>query len=151
MLTDATAEMLAMLLNDGKCPKTGAEVLKPSTVAEMFTNQIPEFPNFGRQGLGSAKPDVTNAIPDLYHVPGDPPQGWGLTFMLSNGGLTGRSKSTAHWAGVANCWWWCDRERGVAGVVATQILPFGDPQVLKLWSDVEAEVYSGLQATYVGK
>lgn len=140
-----------MFLNDGKCPKTGVEILKPSTVAEMFTNQIPDFPDFGRQGMGSAKPELTNKIPDVYPVPGNPPQGWGLTFMLSNGGVTGRSKTTAHWAGMANCWWWCDREQGVAGVVATQILPFGDDQVLKLWTDVETEVYAAIHAANEGK
>ncbi|ROV89861.1 hypothetical protein VMCG_09502 [Cytospora schulzeri] len=145
------SKILAMFLNDGKCPKTGAEILKPSTVAEMFTNQIPEFPDFGRQGMASSKPELTNRIPEIYPVAGNPPQGWGLTFMLSNGGPTGRSKTTAHWAGMANCWWWCDREQGVAGVVGTQILPFGDDQVLKLWIDVESEVYAGLQATKEAK
>ncbi|KUI62681.1 Acyltransferase LovD [Cytospora mali] len=139
-------KILAMFLNDGKCPKTGAEILKSTSIAEMFTNQVPRFPDFGRQGMASAKPDVTNPIPQLYPVPGDPPQGWGLSFMLSNGGPTGRSKTTAHWAGVANCWWWCDREQGVAGLVTTQILPFGDDKVLKLWFDIETEVYVALNA-----
>jgi len=31
-------------------------------------------------------------------------------------------------------------------MVATQILPFGDQNVLKLWSDVETEVYAALRA-----
>ncbi|ROV90549.1 hypothetical protein VSDG_07464 [Cytospora chrysosperma] len=144
-------KILATLLNDGKCPKSGTVLLKPSTVAEMFTNQIPNFPNFGRQGMAAAKPDLTNPVSDLYPVSGTPPQGWGLTFMLSNGGPTGRSKTTANWAGLANCWWWCDREHGVAGMVATQILPFADAQVLKLWFDVETEVYASLQAAKEGK
>lgn len=143
---DPPAEILAVLLNDGKCPKTGAEILKPSTITEMFTNQIPEFPDFGRQPILAAKPDQTNAIPEIYPLPGNPPQGWGLTFMISGGGATGRSRSTVHWAGLANCWWWADRENGVAGIVATQVLPFGDFPVLKLWADVETEVYVGLHA-----
>lgn len=41
----------------------------------MFENQIPDFPNFGKQGIPDAKPDLTNVIPDLY--PGTQ-QGWGL-------------------------------------------------------------------------
>jgi hypothetical protein len=64
--------------------------------------------------------------------------------MLSNGGATGRSASTVHWAGLANLWWWVDRERGVAGLVATQILPFVDANVLGLWGGVEAVLYEGL-------
>ncbi|KAK7726592.1 hypothetical protein SLS63_007561 [Diaporthe eres] len=144
-------KILAVLLNDGKCPKTGAEILKPSTITEMFTNQIPNFPDFGRQPIPAAKPDQTNFIPELYPLPGNPPQGWGLTFMISGGGATGRSRDTVHWAGLANCWWWADRENGVAGLVATQILPFADFPVLKLWADIEKEVYVGLHAASSGK
>lgn len=110
----------------------------------MFRNQIPEFPNFSRQGMGAAKPDLTSPVSELYPVEHNPPQGWGISFMQSNGGVTGRSKGTAHWGGLANLWWWCDRERGVAGMVCTQILPFGDAQVLKLWNQIETEVYKTL-------
>ncbi|KAI0195036.1 beta-lactamase family protein [Astrocystis sublimbata] len=137
-------KVLAVLLNNGTCPRTGTQLLLPETVDEMFKNSIPDFPNFGRQGIPAAKPDLTHPLPDLYPVAGDPPQGWGLTFMLSNGGATGRSKQTCFWAGLCNVWWWCDREHGVAGMVCTQILPFGDAQVLGLWMGVESEVYNAL-------
>jgi CubicO group peptidase (beta-lactamase class C family) len=132
------------LLNDGTSPKTGVQLLKKETVDLMFTNQIPQFPDFGRQGIPAAKPDLTNPISDVYPVEGNPPQGWGLTFMLSNGGPTGRSKSTGFWAGLPNCWWWCDREKGVGGIVCCQILPFGDPKVLGLWFDIETQIYKAL-------
>lgn len=137
-------EFLAVLLNDGICPRTGVQILRKETVQEMFRNQIAEFPNYSRQGMPAAKPDLTNPVGELYPVPGDPPQGWGLTFMMTNGGMTGRSKGTVQWAGLANLWWWCDRENGVAGMVSTQILPFGDAKVVGLWVEVEAEVYRGL-------
>ncbi|KAH6896636.1 beta-lactamase/transpeptidase-like protein [Thelonectria olida] len=137
--------VLAVLLNDGTCPRTGAQILKKDTVDEMFRNQVPKFPDFGRQFIPAAKKDLTHPLPDLYPVPGNPPQGWGLTFMLSNGGATGRSGSTGHWAGLPNMWWWCDREKGVAGIVSSQILPFADAKVLGLWVDVESQVYKGLQ------
>jgi CubicO group peptidase (beta-lactamase class C family) len=133
-------QILATLLNDGKSPITGEQILKKATVDEMFRNQISQFPDFGRQGIPPAKPDLTNAIPDLY--PGKN-QGWGLTFMISDG-PTGRSKGTVHWAGLPNLYWWCDREQGVAGIVASQILPFADGQVLGLWVKFESGVYSGL-------
>ncbi|KAK8017896.1 beta-lactamase/transpeptidase-like protein [Apiospora rasikravindrae] len=114
-------------------------------IEEMFRNQVPDFPNLGRQGIPAAVPELTNPVPDLYAVEGNPPQGWGLTFMQSNGGATGRSTGTGHWAGLANTWWWCDRENGVAGMVCTQILPFADPAVLGLWAQVETEVYKALK------
>ncbi|OIW27644.1 beta-lactamase/transpeptidase-like protein [Coniochaeta ligniaria NRRL 30616] len=140
-------KVLAVLLNDGTCPRTGSKLLRKETVDEMFSNQISKFPNYGRQGIPAAKPDLTNPIPELYPVSGDPPQGWGLTFMLSNGGATGRSKGTGHWAGLPNLWWWADREKGVAGIVCTQILPFADAEVLGLWVGVEAEIYKALESS----
>jgi len=137
-------KILAVLLNDGTCPRTGVKLLEKKTVDEMFSNQIPQFPNFSRQSIPAAKPDLTNPIGEIYPVAGNPPQGWGLTFMLSNGGATGRSKGTVHWAGLSNVWWWADREKGVAGMICTQILPFADMKVLGLWGAVEAEVYQAL-------
>ncbi|KAF5976136.1 beta-lactamase-like protein [Fusarium bulbicola] len=137
-------KVLAVLLNDGTCPKTGVKLLEKQTVDEMFRNQIPQFPNFSRQGIQAARPEFTHSVPELYPVAGDPPQGWGLTFMLSNGGPTGRSKGTVHWAGLPNLWWWADREKGVAGMVCSQILPFGDMKVLGLWGAVEATIYQAL-------
>ena len=136
-----------MLLNNGTCPRTGAQILRKETVDEMFRNQIPSLPNYSRQRIPAAKPHLTNEIPELYPVPGSPPQGWGLTFMLSNGGGTGRSAGTGHWAGLANLWWWCDRENGVAGIVCTQVLPFADAKVLGLWVDVESQVYKAMGAS----
>ncbi|KAJ2904425.1 beta-lactamase/transpeptidase-like protein [Zalerion maritima] len=138
-------KILGVLLNDGKCPKTGTTILRKETVKEMCRNQISKFPQFGRQGIAAAKEDLTNAIPDIYPTPGNAPQGWGLTFMLSNASATGRSSSTFMWAGLANCWWWADPEKGIAGMVCTQILPFADAKVLGLWSQVETEVYSALE------
>ena len=133
-----------MLLNNGTCPKTSTQILRKETVDEMFTNQIPQMPNYSRQGIAAAKPELTNAVPELYPVPGNGPQGWGLTFMLSNGGATGRSKDTVHWAGLPNLWWWADREKGVGGMVCVQILPFVDLNVLGLWGGIEAEIYKNL-------
>ena len=66
----------------------------------MFTNQIPDFPDFGRKGIRTAKPTYTNDIPDFYYQPREQPQGWGLTFMLTIcEGATGRGENTAWWAG----------------------------------------------------
>ncbi|KAI2473173.1 beta-lactamase family protein [Annulohypoxylon bovei var. microspora] len=143
--------ILSVLLNDGTDAQTGAQLVSKSTVDEMFQNQVPSFPNFGRQGIPAAKPDLTNALPDLYHIEGDPAQGWGLTFMLSGASAaTGRSGSTGHWAGLPNLYWWCDRERGVAGMVCTQILPFADPAVMGMWAGLEAATYKHLRLTKGG-
>ncbi|KAK1254035.1 hypothetical protein MKX08_008030 [Trichoderma sp. CBMAI-0020] len=132
-------KVLAVLLNDGTYPRTGVQLLRKETVDEMFRNQIPH-----RQGIPASKPDLTSAIGELYPVPENPPQGWGFTFMKANGSSTGTSTDTAHWTGLPNLWWWCDRRNGVAEIVCTQILPFADSRVISLWIDVETQVYKSL-------
>lgn len=112
----------------------------------MFENQIPEFPDFARNNpLPPSKSEYSNPAPELYPEKGNPPQGWGLSFMLTQEpGMTGRGKGTAWWAGIANLFWWCDREKGVAGMIASQILPFGDPSVMGQWFACEKAVYDSL-------
>lgn len=89
-------------------------------------------------------------------------------------GPTGRGRNTAWWAGIANLFWWCDREKGVAGMIASQIvsirlvemthvyhartssprlsyfcadtlqMPFGDMNVMGQWGACEAAVYQAV-------
>lgn len=39
---------------------------------------------------------------------------------------------------------WCDREKGVAGMIASQVMPFGDMNVMGQWGACEAAVYQSL-------
>jgi CubicO group peptidase (beta-lactamase class C family) len=119
-------QIISTLLNDGVSPTTHNRILSKTSMEEMFSNQISKFPDFGRKGIKSAKPTYTNDIPDMYPQPKEQPQGWGLTFMLTiHEGATGRGRNTAWWAGLPNLFWWADRENGIGGIFATQILPFG--------------------------
>lgn len=116
----------------------------------MFTNQIPEQPHFARRQLPAVKPELVYPVDEPYPpCPPCHPQGWGLSFMISPG-ITGRSEATGHWSGLSNVFWWCDREEGVAGIVASQVLPFVDPYAAKLWVEVEAKVYEGLCEVQAG-
>jgi hypothetical protein len=65
---------------------------------------------------------------------------------LERSNPTGRVRNTGHWAGAANLFWWADREKGVGGMIASQVLPFGDPVVLTAWSQCERAIYEGLSA-----
>jgi len=145
LIANHHTEILATLLNDGVSPTTKAKILSPKSVDEMFTNQIPQFPDYARTAIPAAKPSQTNPIGELYPQPGNPAQGWGLTFMMTiEAGETGRGKNTGWWAGIVNLFWWADREKGVAGMIAGQILPFGDPGVMGTWGACEKAVYDGL-------
>lgn len=115
-----------MLLNNGTCPNTGSRILHESTVETMFSNQIPQFPDFGRQGISAVIPHDTHPIAELYPAqPRHHPQGWGLSFMLTlEATEQGRGPNSGSWSGMANCYWWVDRSKGVAGFLGTQIVPF---------------------------
>ncbi|TID13495.1 Transcription initiation factor TFIID subunit 6 [Venturia nashicola] len=139
-------QILAALLNDGTSPTTGHQLLKKETIDIMWENQIPQYPDFARQNLQPANPTLANPAPEFYPQGGNPPQGWGLSFFLTiQKGETGRGGNTAWWAGISNQFWWCDRERGVAGMMCGQILPFGDERVLGQWVACEKAVYDGLE------
>lgn len=138
------AQIISVLLNDGVHAPTNTRLLKKETVDAMFTNQIPEFPGFARQGIVPPKPEYSNALPELYPEAHDIPQGWGLTFFLHLRDSVVHSKGTGWWAGLPNLFWWADRNRGVGGMIATQILPFADPKVLGLWATMEATINANL-------
>lgn len=43
-----------------------------------------------------------------------------------------------------NSYYWIDRNKGVTGVYATQILPFFDAKAVKLYDDFETAVYQAI-------
>jgi len=68
-----------------------------------------------------------------------------MSFMQTiEPGATGRGANTCWWAGIANLFYWVDREKGVAGMIASQILPFGDQHVMGAWFGAEKSVYDAL-------
>ncbi|GAB7338456.1 hypothetical protein MBLNU457_4740t1 [Dothideomycetes sp. NU457] len=138
-------KVLAMLLNDGVSPITKQKVLEKATVEDMFKNQIPHMPDYARVPIAAAKPEFTNPSQELYPQEGNPPQGWGMSFMQTiEPGATGRGANTCWWAGIANLFYWVDREKGVAGMIASQMLPFGDQHVMGAWFGAEKSVYDAL-------
>lgn len=91
----------------------------------MFTDQIPDKPRPCDEEWPAAKPWLANGTP-LVPVPAGLTEGWGLSFSLSHvKSDSGRSAGTASWEGMANLFWFADRSTGVAGIAASQILPYG--------------------------
>ena len=123
------------LLNGGTLD--GARILSPETVAEMSRNQI------GPLRVRKLETALPNSSNDAEFFPGMP-KTWSLAFMLNEedapGG--GRSANSLAWAGLANTYYWIDPKRDLAGVIATQILPFADPKVLDLLGAFERAVYA---------
>jgi methyl acetate hydrolase len=72
---------------------------------------------------------------------------WGLSFLINPEALpTGRSPGSLAWAGLANSYYWIDPKRHVAGVYATQILPFFDQKAVQAFGAFETAVYDALPA-----
>jgi methyl acetate hydrolase len=124
-----------MVLNGGTLD--GARILSPETVAELGRNQI------GPLKVRKLETALPNSSNDAEFFPGMP-KTWSLAFMVNEedapGG--GRSAGSLAWAGLANTYYWIDPKRDVAGVIATQILPFADPKVLDLLGAFERAVYA---------
>jgi CubicO group peptidase (beta-lactamase class C family) len=129
-------KFVQMMLNGGK--GNGNQVFKPSTVALMSKNAM------GKIRVTMLKPAGVGSSNDAEFFPGSP-KGWGLSFMTNETiAPTGRSAGSLAWAGLANSYYWIDQNKGVAGVLATQILPFADVKALPLFHDFETAVYKSL-------
>lgn len=76
---------------------------------------------------------------DVDLLPGQS-AGWGLGFLVNPERTpTRRSPGSLAWAGLANTYFWIDLERGVASVLATQMLPFADARVVDLLNAYERQ------------
>jgi methyl acetate hydrolase len=126
-----------MLLNDGTLD--GARLRRPETVELMNRNQIGSLP---AGVMKSCMPELSN---DVDFFPGAEIR-WGLGYMLNmEPGPNGRSAGTVTWAGLGNLYYWLDPARHVTGMILTQILPFADPAMLRLYGRFERGVYALLE------
>src|SRR5579872_32587 len=127
-------KFLQMILRDGEYK--GHRILKPETVALMGQNAIGAL---DVQPLKSAMPAISNNVDFIRGMK------WGLTFLINPLPLaTGRSAGSLAWAGLPNCYYWIDKRNGIAGVFATQIMPFYDAKAVKVFEDFEAATYRSL-------
>lgn len=123
------ARFLRMLLG------AGPQVLAAEGMKGLATVQTGDL----RAGAWTSQaPNLSRDI-DLY------PQmktGWGLATLISpDASQDGRSAGSLAWAGLANTYYWADPAAGKAGLFLTQVLPFGDPEVLALFATLERAAY----------
>ena len=70
---------------------------------------------------------------------------WSFSFMVNDDEApTGRPAGAIGWAGLANLFYWIDRQNGHGGFWATQILPFGDPASFGAYVEFESAFYAHL-------
>lgn len=132
-------KFIRMWLNDGAGPK--GRVLRPETVAWAVKGAL--VPPQKVTMLPGVIPSLSN---DAEFFPGAP-KDWSYTFMVNDERApTGRPAGALGWAGLANCYYWIDRQNGIGGYWATQILPFADAVSFTGYMDFETAVYQAIGA-----
>lgn len=126
-----------MWLNDGRSD-SGEQVLRPETVEWAVKNDLGDLTV---KMLPGVIPSLSN---DAEFFPGQS-KSWSYTFMVNDQQApTGRPAGSIGWAGLANSYYWIDRQNGIAGYWATQILPFADAGSFTGYMDFETATYNAL-------
>jgi methyl acetate hydrolase len=126
-------QFLQMLLHEGTF--NGAQVLKPETVALMRQNHIGDLNVVTLKTVDPSLSNDANLFPGMV-------QKWGLSFDINTEpGPAGRSAGSIAWAGLFNTYFWLDPTKRITGTIMTQLLPFADDRVLKLFAAFENGLY----------
>jgi CubicO group peptidase (beta-lactamase class C family) len=114
----------------------GRRILKAESVASMGKNQIGDLTI---RPFSSVVPQLAT---DGAALPGALDK-FGLGFALnSQAAETQRGVNTLSWAGIFNTFFWIDREKQVAAVLMSQMIPGLDPGPKKLLEDFDRAVYA---------
>jgi CubicO group peptidase (beta-lactamase class C family) len=128
---------MRMLLNGGELD--GAHVLKAETVTLMGQNNIGPL----------SVPALKTALPlsgDFSFI-ADGRDKWGLGFLITTDQVPGkRLPGSLSWGGINNTYFWIDPNRGVAGVILMQYLPFADIKALAAYDAFERSAYQLVSA-----
>lgn len=131
-------QFIRMMLNDGNGPN--GRVLKAETVALMAQNNLGDLKSGGWVSSNPALTNTGDFFPGLT-------KSWGYTFQINDEPTpTGRPAGQLSWAGLANSFYWIDRQSGIGGMWSSQILPFHDVASYPGFVDFEAAVYRSAHA-----
>ncbi|MET4291191.1 methyl acetate hydrolase [Bradyrhizobium sp. LB8.2] len=133
---------IRMWLNDGAGEH--GRVLKAETVRMAEKNHL------GSNKVTAITGVITSLANDAEFFPGQS-KSWALSFMINDEQApTGRPAGALGWAGLANLFYWIDRQNGLGGYWATQILPFGDPTSFIGYINFETAFYDALKLRKAG-
>ncbi|MGY4317473.1 serine hydrolase domain-containing protein [Bradyrhizobium sp. JR3.5] len=133
---------IRMWLNDGAGEH--GRVLKAETARMAEKNHL------GNSKVTAITGVITSLANDAEFFPGQS-KSWALSFMINDEQApTGRPAGALGWAGLANLFYWIDRQNGFGGFWATQILPFGDPTSFIGYINLETAFYEALKLRKAG-
>jgi methyl acetate hydrolase len=125
-----------MLLGQGTAPD-GTSLLMPGTVQAMFSDQIGrlEFP---------AEIHTTDPQTALGLALG-PGYTFGHGLLINTEDQPGRRRAgSGAWMGLLNTHFWVDPAAGLTGAVYTQVLPFLEPDTVRINEEFERALYASL-------
>jgi methyl acetate hydrolase len=129
--------LVRALMHDGTLD--GVRILRSNTVALMGKNQI------GDIEAGTLKTMAPALSNDVDFFPGIRLR-WGFGHMINLQDVPDRrSASSLTWAGLYNTYYWIDPKKRVAAVFMTQVLPFADERVLRVYRQFEHSVYAAIK------
>jgi len=114
----------------------GVQVLKPETVKLMASNAI------GDLEVPMMRSNNPSLALEVETFPGQVKK-WGLTFLINTEDAEGfRAAGSLTWGGIHNTYFWIDLKRRMSAVAMMQILPIGDPHVLRTMIAFEQALYA---------
>ena len=123
-------KFIRMILNDG------GDLLSADTVEKMSSNGLGELKSGGWKSSDPVSTNTGEFFPGIE-------KSWAYTFQRNEEKLpTGRPAGQLMWAGLANSYYWIDRENKIGGFFASQILPFHDIASYLGYLEFESSVYS---------
>ena len=139
-LVATTKDYLAVL---GDLISDSPKLLKPETIALMFTPQIPlDSPGISMlKQLRPAWDAVAGPVSEdtVNH-------GLGGILLLGEAPEIGQPKNILAWGGALNTIWFACKDSGVAGFFSTHISPFGDPTVKELVNAWKKDFWTNLHS-----
>jgi methyl acetate hydrolase len=131
------ARFLTFILRGGELD--GARLLSPGTFSLLIHDLVPTL---AAGPLRSQIPDFSQDI-DLYGR-GDR-MGHSAGFLVTREDMPGlRSSGSLWWAGFLNTHYWIDPTAGTAGLLMTQLLPFGDARMMSVLERFERAAYASV-------
>ena len=114
----------------------GVRVLKQETVKLMARNAI------GDLDVPMVRSNNPALALEVETFPGQVKK-WGLTFLINTKDVEGfRAAGSLTWGGIHNTYFWIDLKQRITAVAMMQILPIGDPHVLRTMIAFEQALYA---------
>lgn len=126
-------KFIRMMLNEGQ------GILEKETVEKMAQNGLGDLKSGGWLTSDDSLANDGEFFPGVE-------KSWSYTFQVNEEPLpTGRPAGQLMWAGLANLFYFIDRENGIGGFWASQMFPYQDPATYLGYLEFESAIYHAIK------